>query len=177
MKPRPTDSLCCLPAVFWTPIMLAYFLERELLCPVCHDIFKHPIFLSCCHCFCKTCLCLDCKRRSSRSDPPSILVLINLYEAFLVERDQRALEALCCFHTEKLKLFSLNHKQKVCLLGFRKTHGPQVLTYRWSCKGSQEKTKLIFKSRRNQISWKNIRKLWPNSRTHQGPGLTHDEAD
>uniref|UniRef100_A0A8P4KCR3 Nuclear factor 7, brain n=1 Tax=Dicentrarchus labrax TaxID=13489 RepID=A0A8P4KCR3_DICLA len=106
--------------------MASYFLERELSCPVCHDIFRDPVLLSCSHSFCKTCLqswwaekqiheCLVCKRRCS-SDPPSNLVLKNLCEAFLLERDQRASEALCSLHIEKLKLFCLNHQQPVCVV-------------------------------------------------------------
>lgn len=97
------------------------------MCPVCHDIFKDPVLLSCSHSFCKTCLqswwaekqireCLVCKRRSSRSDPPSNLVLKNLCEAFLLERDPRGSEALCSLHIEKLKLFCLNHQQPVCVV-------------------------------------------------------------
>ncbi|XP_010739040.2 tripartite motif-containing protein 35 [Larimichthys crocea] len=107
--------------------MASSFLERELLCPVCHDVFKDPVLLSCSHSFCKTCLqswwaekeilqCMVCKRRSSRSDPPSNLVLKNLCEAFLLERDHGSSGALCSLHIEKLKLFCLNHLQPVCVV-------------------------------------------------------------
>uniref|UniRef100_A0A4W6FRH5 TRI35 n=1 Tax=Lates calcarifer TaxID=8187 RepID=A0A4W6FRH5_LATCA len=85
----------------------------DLSCPVCQDIFKDPVVLSCSHSFCKHCLqswwrgkpvqeCPVCKRRSSRSDP-----------------DQRASagsESLCSLHSEKLKLFCLDHQQPVCLI-------------------------------------------------------------
>ncbi|XP_042260587.1 nuclear factor 7, ovary-like [Thunnus maccoyii] len=104
--------------------------EEDLSCSVCHDIFKDPVVLSCSHSFCKDCLktwwkdkqtqeCPLCKRRSSRSDPPRILALKNLCEAFLLERDQRASamsEALCSLHSEKLKLFCLDHQQPVCVV-------------------------------------------------------------
>ncbi|KAG8007244.1 Tripartite motif-containing protein 35 [Nibea albiflora] len=40
----------------------------------------------------------------------------NLCEAFLLERDQRSSEALCSLHSEKLKLFCLDHQQPVCLV-------------------------------------------------------------
>lgn len=60
--------------------------------------------------------CMLCKRRSSRSDPPSNLALKNLCKAFLSERDQRGSEALCSLHMEKLKLFCLNHQQPVCVV-------------------------------------------------------------
>ncbi|XP_071753297.2 nuclear factor 7, ovary-like [Centroberyx gerrardi] len=111
--------------------------EEDLSCPVCHDIFKDPVVLSCSHSFCKACLkswwtekliheCPVCKRRSSRSEPPCNLVLKNLCEAFLLERDQRASaesEPLCSLHSEKLKLFCLDHQQPVCVVCLHsKTH-------------------------------------------------------
>ncbi|KAM4612794.1 E3 ubiquitin-protein ligase TRIM35-like [Polymixia lowei] len=104
--------------------------EEDLSCPVCCDIFKYPVILSCSHSFCKACLqkwwrekiiqeCPVCKRRSSRSEPPHNLVLKNVCEAFLQQSDQRASagsEGLCSLHTEKLKLFCLNHQEPVCLV-------------------------------------------------------------
>ncbi|XP_071355053.1 nuclear factor 7, brain-like, partial [Trachinotus anak] len=38
----------------------------------------------------------------------------HLCESFLQERDQRSSEALCSLHSEKLKLFCLDHQQPVC---------------------------------------------------------------
>ncbi|XP_071387843.1 E3 ubiquitin-protein ligase TRIM39-like [Centroberyx affinis] len=104
--------------------------EEDLSCPVCHDIFKDPVILTCSHTFCKACLqkwwteklihdCPVCKRTSSRSEPLPNLALRNLCEAFLLERDQRASagsELLCSLHSEKLKLFCLDHQQTVCLV-------------------------------------------------------------
>ncbi|XP_029900703.1 nuclear factor 7, ovary-like [Myripristis murdjan] len=104
--------------------------EEDLCCPVCHDIFKDPVVLSCSHSFCKACLqrwwterptkdCPVCKRRSSKENPPSYLLLKNLYEAFLLQRDQGASagsELLCSLHSEKLRLFCLDHQQPVCVV-------------------------------------------------------------
>ncbi|KAM3871278.1 nuclear factor 7, brain-like [Diretmus argenteus] len=104
--------------------------EEYLSCPVCHDIFIDPVLLSCSHSFCKACLqiwwtgkptleCPVCRRTCSMSKPPSNLVLKTLCEAFLLEREQRASaesELLCSLHTEKLKLFCLDHQQPVCLV-------------------------------------------------------------
>ncbi|KAM6947423.1 nuclear factor 7, ovary-like [Lycodopsis pacificus] len=101
--------------------------EEDLCCPVCHEVFRDPVVLSCSHSFCKDCLkswwrekptqeCPVCKRRSSKDHPPCNLALKNLCESFLLERDQRASEPLCSLHSEKLKLFCLDHQQPVCLV-------------------------------------------------------------
>ncbi|XP_026019341.1 nuclear factor 7, ovary-like [Astatotilapia calliptera] len=101
--------------------------EEDLCCPVCQEVFRDPVLLSCSHSFCKDCLkrwwrerptheCPVCKRRSSRDYPPLNLALKNLCESFLQERDQRASEALCSLHSEKLKLFCLDHQQPVCVV-------------------------------------------------------------
>ncbi|XP_059183167.1 nuclear factor 7, brain-like [Centropristis striata] len=106
---------------------MASRLEEDFCCSVCHDIFKDPVVLSCSHSFCKDCLqswwtgkptreCPVCKRRSSKGHPPCNLVLKNLCESFLQERDQRASESLCSLHSEKLKLFCLDHQQPVCVV-------------------------------------------------------------
>uniref|UniRef100_A0A671U685 Tripartite motif containing 35-12 n=1 Tax=Sparus aurata TaxID=8175 RepID=A0A671U685_SPAAU len=106
---------------------MASRLEEDLCCPVCHDVFREPVVLSCSHSFCKDCLqswwterqtreCPVCKRISSMDPPLSNLVLKNLCETFLQERDQRASEDFCSRHSEKLKLFCLDHQQLVCLV-------------------------------------------------------------
>ncbi|CAJ1057975.1 zinc-binding protein A33-like [Xyrichtys novacula] len=109
---------------------MASCFEEDLCCSVCHDIFKDPVILSCSHSFCKDCLqswwtekqaqeCPVCKRKSSRTEPPCNLVLKNLCETLLLQRDQRASsdsEALCSLHSEKLRLFCLDHQQPACLV-------------------------------------------------------------
>ncbi|XP_019205968.1 nuclear factor 7, ovary isoform X1 [Oreochromis niloticus] len=101
--------------------------EEDLCCPVCQEVFRDPVLLSCSHSFCKDCLkrlwrerttheCPVCKRRSSKKHPPLNRALKNLCESFLQERDQRASETLCSLHSEKLKLFCLDHQQPVCVV-------------------------------------------------------------
>ncbi|KAM4583356.1 nuclear factor 7, brain-like [Fundulus diaphanus] len=101
--------------------------EEDLCCTVCQDVFKDPVLLSCSHSFCKECLknwwrekaaqeCPVCRERSLTANPPCNLALKNLCETFLQQRDQRASEDLCSLHSEKLKLFCLDHQQPVCLV-------------------------------------------------------------
>ncbi|KAM8913551.1 E3 ubiquitin-protein ligase TRIM35-like [Spinachia spinachia] len=106
---------------------MSSMLDEDLCCPVCYEIYKDPVVLACSHSFCRDCVknwwrrkqingCPCCKRKSTTSDPPRNLALKNLCEAFLLRRDQNGPEKVCSLHTEKLRLFCLDHQQPVCLV-------------------------------------------------------------
>ncbi|XP_030018662.1 tripartite motif-containing protein 35-like [Sphaeramia orbicularis] len=106
--------------------------EMACSCPLCLEIFKDPVVLSCSHSFCKNCLrnwwaeqphneCPVCKRRTSKDDPPRNLVLKNVCEALMHEltlkdKPSAQTEALCSQHLEKFRLFCLDHQEPVCLV-------------------------------------------------------------
>ncbi|XP_058248615.1 zinc-binding protein A33-like isoform X1 [Hemibagrus wyckioides] len=110
--------------------MASNFSEEDFSCPVCCEIFKDPVVLPCSHSVCKVCLqqfweakesreCPVCRRKSSKGEPPINLALKNLCETFLQERNQSSSsgsETVCSLHSEKLKLFCLDHQQPVCLV-------------------------------------------------------------
>ncbi|XP_038157724.1 nuclear factor 7, brain-like [Cyprinodon tularosa] len=103
---------------------MASRLEEDLCCPVCQDVSKDPVVLTCSYSFCMECVkkfwkdkptreCPNCRRISFSKDPPRNLVLKNLCESI---RKERASEDLCSLHSEKLRLFCLDHQQPVCLV-------------------------------------------------------------
>ncbi|XP_067330292.1 nuclear factor 7, ovary-like [Channa argus] len=106
---------------------MASKLEKDLCCPVCHDIFLDPVILPCCHSFCRDCLqkwwtvrtihdCPLCKKRSSKEFLSCNFTLKRLCESFLQERDTSSSDDLCSLHSEKLKLFCEDHQQPVCVV-------------------------------------------------------------
>ncbi|XP_050990639.1 uncharacterized protein LOC127180553 [Labeo rohita] len=103
---------------------------EELSCPVCCEIFKAPVFLPCSHSVCKECLhqfwrntdtqqCPVCRKISSKLEPSVNLVLQNLCESFLKQRNEShssGSEEICSLHGKRLKLFCLEDKQPVCVV-------------------------------------------------------------
>uniref|UniRef100_UPI0037E8C8AE nuclear factor 7, ovary-like n=1 Tax=Semicossyphus pulcher TaxID=241346 RepID=UPI0037E8C8AE len=99
---------------------MASLSEEDLSCPICQDVFRDPVVIPCSHSFCKDCLqswwttkqileCPVCKKLSSKRVKPLIsLVLKNLCEAFLLERDQTA--------SVESELYCLDHQQPVCVV-------------------------------------------------------------
>ncbi|XP_062391318.1 zinc-binding protein A33-like [Sardina pilchardus] len=108
---------------------MASKLEEELCCPVCCDIYKDPVILTCAHSVCKACLqqfweskghreCPYCRRKCSKDWHPPNMALRNLCEVFLQEKSLSASgsEVLCSLHSEKLKLFCVEDRQPVCVV-------------------------------------------------------------
>ncbi|MCI4391285.1 hypothetical protein PGIGA_G00132460 [Pangasianodon gigas] len=100
------------------------FSEEDFTCPVCCDVFKEPVLLSCGHSACSSCVhrywdvkgcreCPLCRKRSARI-PTINLALKNLCQTFLEVRGDP--ETLCDIHREKLKLFCVNDGQAACLV-------------------------------------------------------------
>ncbi|XP_047438233.1 E3 ubiquitin-protein ligase TRIM35-like [Mugil cephalus] len=113
-------------------------MRQDLTCSICHEIFRDPVILSCSHNFCNKCLdgwwrekqireCPICKSTSDRKHRLSNLALKNLCETFLLEGGQKASiksEPLCSLHSEKLKLFCLDHKKPVPIDELQKSLKP-----------------------------------------------------
>ncbi|XP_054906127.1 nuclear factor 7, ovary-like [Poeciliopsis prolifica] len=100
--------------------------EKNLCCPICHEIFTDPVVLSCSHSFCQACVrswwkvkqineCPVCKERPL-SDPPISLALRNLCLAEKTKLSAGMEPGICSQHNEKLKLFCLDHQQSVCVV-------------------------------------------------------------
>ncbi|XP_056307203.1 uncharacterized protein LOC130218910 [Danio aesculapii] len=102
---------------------------EDLSCPVCCELFRDAVILSCSHSVCKECLqefwrstdsqkCPVC-RRSSSNTPTGNLALKNLCESFLEQRNESCSsgsEQICSLHQEILKLLCLEDKQPLCLM-------------------------------------------------------------
>lgn len=105
---------------------MAFRPEEELTCSICHDIFKDPVVLSCSHSFCNLCVktwwwdrqereCPVCKSISQTRQPPRNLALKNLCDA-MVSGKENDHTALCSLHSERFKLFCLDHQEPVCVI-------------------------------------------------------------
>lgn len=100
-------------------------LEDDLSCPVCQEIFKNPVMLTCSHSVCSDCLkifweakeaseCPVCRKRAANETPLLNLALKNVCEAFRQERNKGV--SLCSQHQQKLELLCIEDKVPVCLV-------------------------------------------------------------
>uniref|UniRef100_A0A8C9R2Y9 Zinc-binding protein A33-like n=1 Tax=Scleropages formosus TaxID=113540 RepID=A0A8C9R2Y9_SCLFO len=107
------------------------FLDEELICSICCEIFKDPVILLCSHSFCRSCLqqywdqkssreCPLCRRRSSIKKPAPNLVLQNVIESYLKQKSQSEAaekrELYCGVHGEKLLFFCEDDQEVLCVV-------------------------------------------------------------
>uniref|UniRef100_A0A8D0CCE9 Zinc-binding protein A33-like n=1 Tax=Scleropages formosus TaxID=113540 RepID=A0A8D0CCE9_SCLFO len=104
-------------------------LEEDLSCPVCRDIYKEPVLLSCTHSFCQACLersweqkgvreCPVCRKRCDAEQPIPNRALRNTCESFQKEKGNWApsgFEVLCGLHRRELQLYCIKDEEPVCI--------------------------------------------------------------
>ncbi|XP_062841256.1 E3 ubiquitin-protein ligase TRIM35-like [Trichomycterus rosablanca] len=111
--------------------------SEDLSCPVCHNIFKNPVLLSCTHNVCKVCLyqlwmcmgsqeCPVCKEQTSVASPCND-ELRKLCEIVLLSKRNKGSStgspSVCSLHSEEISLFCLEDEQLLCMACYTsKTH-------------------------------------------------------
>ncbi|XP_035259312.1 zinc-binding protein A33-like isoform X1 [Anguilla anguilla] len=109
----------------------ASFLEEELCCPVCCEIFKDPVLLECSHSFCRVCLqqwwgenspreCPICRSKASSGHSPVNLALKNIVESYLKQKTEceaaETSEDQCPLHRKELLFFCEDDLQPLCIV-------------------------------------------------------------
>ncbi|XP_052000252.1 zinc-binding protein A33-like [Xyrauchen texanus] len=104
-------------------------LESDLTCPVCKDIYKEPVLLSCSHSFCEECLAASWKNQSKRlcpmcrkccdgETPISNRALKNTCASYKKERSWRGTgldDIICGLHQRPFQLFCIKDEEPVCV--------------------------------------------------------------
>ncbi|XP_060786512.1 E3 ubiquitin-protein ligase TRIM39-like [Neoarius graeffei] len=172
--------------------MASKFSEEDFSCPVCRETFKDPVVLHCSHSVCKVCLqqfwetkgsreCPLCRLKSSMDNPPINLALKNLCETFLQERSQRSSsesETVCSLHSEKLKLFCLDHQQPVCVVCqiSRKHTNHKFCPIHEAVTDCKEKLKTALKPLQEKLKiFKNCKSKWSQTAEHIKIQAQHTE--
>ncbi|KAM9743368.1 nuclear factor 7, brain-like [Menidia menidia] len=105
--------------------------ENYLSCYLCSETFRDPVFLSCSHSFCSSCLqkfweqtknknCPICKRRSSKDNPLVNFSLKELADSFSGRKkspegeNRENVSMVCTKHKEEPKLFCEDEQRAVC---------------------------------------------------------------
>ncbi|XP_051547488.1 zinc-binding protein A33 [Myxocyprinus asiaticus] len=104
------------------------FLEDDLTCIVCCDVFTDPVTLKCSHSLCEKCLqqfwstrdvpqCPVCRKECSQDEPTKSLAFRALCESFKMRKPAAIVsEVVCGEHKETLKLFCFEDKQPICVV-------------------------------------------------------------
>ncbi|XP_038672718.1 zinc-binding protein A33-like isoform X2 [Scyliorhinus canicula] len=111
-------------------------LTQELTCPICLEIFTHPVSLECGHHFCSSCIsqswqkvpgdvsCPQCRQVFTQRNVRPARTLSNVVEKFReVKVTQPQEEFYCQEHEEKLKLFCEDEHKAICVVcGMSRAH-------------------------------------------------------
>lgn len=103
------------------------FLEEDLTCLICCDIFTDPVTLKCSHSLCSECLqrfwttqevpqCPVCRKECSHDEPTKSLAFKALCESFKSGKLRAVSGDVCPLHKEALKLFCYDDKQPICVV-------------------------------------------------------------
>lgn len=105
------------------------FFDEELSCPICRDLFRDPVILTCSHSICRMCVeqywelkefraCPVCRATSTADGPPiQNLVLKNLCASVSREK-KRALadtQQMCSLHNKKFEFFCVDTEDAFCV--------------------------------------------------------------
>uniref|UniRef100_A0A9J7XUK4 Zinc-binding protein A33-like n=1 Tax=Cyprinus carpio carpio TaxID=630221 RepID=A0A9J7XUK4_CYPCA len=103
------------------------FLEEDLTCLICCDIFIDPVTLKCSHSLCEKCLqrfwttqdvpqCPVCRKECSHDEPTKSLAFRALCETFKNRKPTAVSGDVCPEHKEELKLFCFKDQQPICVV-------------------------------------------------------------
>uniref|UniRef100_A0A8C1R152 Zinc-binding protein A33-like n=1 Tax=Cyprinus carpio TaxID=7962 RepID=A0A8C1R152_CYPCA len=103
------------------------FLEEDLTCLICCDIFTDPVTLKCSHSLCEKCLqrfwttqdvphCPVCRKECSHDEPTKSLAFRALCETFKNRKPSAVSGDVCPEHKEELKLFCFEDQQPICVV-------------------------------------------------------------
>nr|AHA43052.1 tripartite motif-containing protein 35-like protein isoform 3 [Chiloscyllium plagiosum] len=144
------------------------WLEDELSCPICQDIFKDPVAPPCQHNFCWACLtsywkkkgnseCPVCREMYSIKDLKWNRTLANIVESFLKEftKEQEVSQPdpVCSLHKELVKLYCQEDQEVMCVvcLHSKKHENHRCRPLEEATKESKEELKILMKSLQSKM--------------------------